>query len=405
MIEYLTLAMRSIKHRKLRSLLTMLGIFVGIAGVVSLVALGNGLQDAVGKEAGKLGFNRIMIQPAGAAFGPLSGGISNVKLTASDIKAIRKAAGVQYAGGLIARSANIKYKDETKNVNVFFHDTDRETLDAIDGANLFDVEKGRDFRHGDMQKVILGWGAANELFDRRIETGSTVEIFGEPFEVIGIQKKTGAPPYDGGVRMVLDGAEAFIDFSEEYTLIIAIAHPQADVEEVAGNIKKKLRKSRGVDEGEEDFSVQTSKQLLDTVFTVFAIIKAVVVGIAAISLFVGAIGITNTMYTAVLERTKEIGIMKAIGAKNSDIAAIFLLESGMLGLAGSIIGVFLGLGTAQAIAMAARAVLGSDLFQASTSPEFLLGMLAFAVVLGSLAGTFPAIQASRLAPVDALRRE
>lgn len=405
MIEYLKIAAGGMKHRRLRSWLTMLGIFIGVAGVVSLVALGNGLQDAVEKEAEKLGFNRIMVQPAGAAFGPLSGGISNVKLTASDIKAVRKAAGAQYVGGLIARNANVRYKEETKSVNVFFHETDRETLDAIDGANLFDVDGGRNFRHGDVQKVILGWSVANELFDRAVETGSTIEIFGEPFEVIGIQKKTGAHPYDGGARMVLDGAEAFIDFSGEYTLIIAIAHPQTDVEEVAGNIKKRLRKSRDVDEGEEDFSVQTSKQLLDTVFAVFAIIQAVVVGIAAISLLVGAIGITNTMYTAVLERTKEIGVMKAIGAKNADIAMIFLFESGMLGLAGGIIGVLLGMGVAQLIAMGARMVLGSDLFQTGVSPEFLIGMLAFTFVLGSISGTLPAIQASRLAPVDALRHE
>lgn len=405
MIEFLRIALRSMRHRKVRAWLTMLGIFIGIAGVVSLVALGNGLQDAVQKETEKLGFNRIMIQPAGAAFGPLSGGISNVKLTQKDIRAARKAAGAQYVGGLIARNGNIKYKAQTDSVNIFFHDTDRETLDALDGANLFTIEKGRDIRKGDRQKVVLGWEVAHEFFDKEIDTGNEIEIFGARFEVVGIQKKTGAPPYDHGIRIPLTGAEHFIDFSDEFTLIIAIAHPKANVEEVAANIKKKLRSSRDVDEGEEDFSVQTAKQLIDTVFAIFAIIQTVIVGIAGISLIVGAIGITNTMYTAVIERTKEIGVMKAIGAKNSDIAMIFLLESGMLGLAGGIIGILVGLGIAEVIAIGARAALGSELFQVYVSTSFMIGMLLFAFILGSLAGTLPAIHASKLAPVDALRHE
>ena len=134
-------------------------------------------------------------------------------------------------------------------------------------------------------------------------------------------------------------------------------------------------------------------------------IQAVVVAIAAISLIVGAIGIMNTMYTAVLERTKEIGVMKAVGARNEDIIMIFLIESGSLGFIGGLIGIAIGLGAANIIAFIARQALGSNLFQVSVDPSILLGILAFSFVIGAFSGVLPALQASNLKPVDALRYE
>ena len=405
MMEHLVIAVRNILNRKLRSWLTMLGIFIGIAGVVSLLALGNGLQDAVQKEFDKLGTNRILIRPAGANFGPLSGDLSEVKLETKDINAIRKSSGVISAGGLIAKNTVVKYKDEPNTLNIFFHDTDRETLETLEKSNLFNVEKGRELRDSDVQKIVIGYNVANDAFDRKLSTGDEVEIAGRKFQIVGIQKKTGAPPYDNGIRLSLHDIEKVIDPNGKFTIIIAIANPDGDVDEVADNIKKKLRSERDVKEGEEDFTVQTSKQIIQTVLAVFQIIQAVVVGIAAISLVVGAIGITNTMYTSVIERTKEIGIMKAIGATNKDIAMIFLFESGILGLLGSLMGLLIGLGGAKLVAMIARRLLESDLFQANVQIEFLLGIITFGFVLGCLAGVLPAMQASKQKPVDSLRYE
>ena len=405
MIEHFKIAIRNMSHSKLRTWLTMLGIFIGIAGVVALIALGNGLQTAVHKEFETLGLNRIMIQPAGAAFGPLSGELSTVKLTERDIDSVRKASGVENAGGFIVRNTNAKFKEKTHSANIFFHSTDQETLKVVKSSNLFKIEKGRDLRKGDVQKVSIGWSVAHEFFDREISPGEELEIFGQKFEVVGTQKKVGSPIHDSSIRISSDGASAFADVSDKYTLIIALADPNADVEEVAKNIEKKLRSSRNVKEGSEDFSVQTSKQILNTVFAIFGIIQAVVVAIAAISLIVGAIGIMNTMYTAVLERTKEIGVMKAVGARNEDIIMIFLIESGSLGFIGGLIGIAIGLGAANIIAFIARQALGSNLFQVSVDPSILLGILAFSFVIGAFSGVLPALQASNLKPVDALRYE
>ncbi|MEK6820731.1 MAG: FtsX-like permease family protein, partial [Nanoarchaeota archaeon] len=165
------------------------------------------------------------------------------------------------------------------------------------------------------------------------------------------------------------------------------------------------RKERGEKEGQETFSVQTSSQLLESFNSIFAVVQAVFVGIAAISLIVGGIGIMNTMYTAVLERTKEIGTMKAVGAKNSDILLIFLFESGLLGLVGGAIGIGLGIGIGKAVEIIAQQQLGTPFLRASFSLTLILGALLFSFVVGSVSGVLPALQASRLKPADALRYE
>ena len=151
--------------------------------------------------------------------------------------------------------------------------------------------------------------------------------------------------------------------------------------------------------------MRTAEQILGTFNNIFAVVQGVLVGIAGISLLVGGIGIMNTMYTSVLERTKEIGTMKAIGAKNSHILLLFLIESGLLGLVGGLIGVIIGLGMAKSAEYLATIYIGSPLLQASMDPIIIFGALAFSFLIGTLSGIFPAMQASRLKPADALRYE
>ena len=174
--------------------------------------------------------------------------------------------------------------------------------------------------------------------------------------------------------------------------------------ETAENIKKALREDRGLDEGEEDFSVETAEQSIATIGTILSIINLVVAGIAAISLIVGGVGIMNTMYTSVLERTREIGIMKAVGARNKDVMYLFLFESGMLGLAGGLIGAVLGLGFAFFVSTVASVAVPSIGFGVSFSPNLFFFSIFFALGIGTLSGILPALQASRLEPVEALRK-
>ena len=170
-------------------------------------------------------------------------------------------------------------------------------------------------------------------------------------------------------------------------------------------IEEKLRKYKGQKEGEEDFYVQTFEEIMAMFGSVINILNGILVLIALISLFVASVNITNTMYTAVLERTKEIGIMKSVGAKNSDILTLFLIESGLLGLVGGLIGVGVGAGIGKSVEYIALTQLGTPFLQASISLELVLGALLFSFVVGSFSGVLPAIQASRMRPVEALRHE
>ena len=178
-----------------------------------------------------------------------------------------------------------------------------------------------------------------------------------------------------------------------------------DVTSVADGIERKLLQIKNEKQDQETFIVQTSEQLLTSFTNIFNIVQGVLVGIAAISLLVGGIGIMNTMYTSVLERTKEIGTMKAVGAKNSDILQIFLFESGLLGLVGGAIGVAMGVGLGKGVQYIATAALGTNLLQASITFPLIAGALAFSFIIGSLSGILPALQAARLKPADALRYE
>ena len=174
---------------------------------------------------------------------------------------------------------------------------------------------------------------------------------------------------------------------------------------VAEDIEEALRDERDERIGQETFSVQSFSQLLETFTDIFAVVQAVLIGIAAISLIVGGIGIMNTMYTSVLERTKEIGIMKAVGARNRDIFLIFLIESGLLGLVGGIIGILLGIGIGKGVEYLAASQLGTPFLQAIFGFPLILSALAFSFIIGAASGVLPAMQAARLKPADALRYE
>jgi putative ABC transport system permease protein len=191
----------------------------------------------------------------------------------------------------------------------------------------------------------------------------------------------------------------------EETQILVETESNAEPEKVAEKIKQVLRKERSEKEGEETFSVQTSEQLLESFSNIFAVVQGVLVGIAAISLIVGGIGIMNTMYTSVLERTKEIGTMKAVGAKNSDVLLIFLFESGLLGMIGGTIGVLIGVGLGKGVEYIAQVALNTNLLRADFSIFLIGGALLFSFLIGALSGIFPAIQAAKLRPADALRYE
>ena len=400
--DFLRLGFQNLRRRKLRSWLTMIGIFIGIAAVVSLISLGQGLQDYITGEFEKMGSDKIIIMPKGmGAHG--SGGASLI-LTSDDLKVIEEVRGVEWASGYLVKQGQAKFKGEAG--IGFATGIEPEDFERLLELGSFTIYEGRSLKKGDKYNVVVGYNHAHEdIWKRNIEIGDTIEIEGYDFKVVGVISKIGNPIDDRILYVTKDVLKEILNIKDEESQILVKTAQGFDPEEVADTIERKLRRFRGEKEDQETFNVQTSEQLLKTFGNIFSVVQAVLVGIAGISLLVGGIGIMNTMYTSVLERTKEIGTMKAIGAKNNQILLLFLFESGLLGLVGGAIGVGIGIGLAKGAEYIAGLYLGTNILQASMDPVIMFGALGFSFVIGALSGILPARQAAKLKPVDALRWE
>jgi len=403
MKSHFNLALNNLKRRKLRSWLTVIGIFIGIAAVVSLITLGAGLKEAITGQFGSLSSDKLTIQNAGSGFGP-PGSTSVRKLTEHDIKIIESVDGVENVISRLIRIAKVEYNDAIAFNYLGSMPENKNQLKIIYESFNPKPASGRLLEENDLGKVVLGSDMARkELFGKKIEIGKKIIIQGKEFEVVGILKPSSSFQLNFVILMMESDMKNLLNIGEESDLIVAQIKPGYDIEKVAETIKEKLRKDRKEKIGEEDFSVQTPLQALSAINTILTVINIIVIGIACISLIVGGIGIANSMYTSVLERKKEIGTMKAIGARNSDILKIFLIESGLLGMAGGIIGIIIGLGFAFVSSSIANLAFGQTILAFRLNYVLVLGSLGFSFLLGIIFGLLPARQASKLNPVDALR--
>ena len=279
-----------------------------------------------------------------------------------------------------------------------------ENLGAV---GFLEIAKGRDITSQDNFGVIVGEQLATETFDKDIFLKNTVEMLDSnisiaKLRVVGITETAShsfGSFFNNAIIMNSDALKKMSSTKIYPMRIIAEAVPGADIDEVKDRVEIALEK----DHGEKDFQAMTTQQIGDIAGNVVGIISLVLIGIAAISLLVGGIGIMNTMLMAVMERTREIGIMKAIGATNNKILAIFLLEAGLVGMVGGGIGLIFGIGISGLVSIVAT--LAGFGLQAVVSPTLIIGALAFSLFVGILSGMVPAIRASRLEPVEALRYE
>lgn len=403
MKDHFMLAFSNLKRRGLRSWLTMIGIFIGIAAVVGLISLGQGLQGAINQQFEQLGKNTIII--TSKTVGPPGTATGNLVLTTKDLDAIKSVRGVDNAVGILVRYTAQTFKQELKVEPVV--GIDPKDISFFSAMQNFKVIKGRDLKSGDTFKAIIGnsYSVDEKVWKKGVVVGNTINIGGTDFKVVGILDKTGNPINDAAIYVPKDTLRQVLNIPDQEDEIDARSQEGFNVTAVADSIERRLLQLKNEKKDQKTFNVQTSEQLLTSFTNIFDIVQGVLVGIAAISLLVGGIGIMNTMYTSVLERTKEIGTMKAVGAKNSDILQIFLFESGLLGLVGGAIGVALGVGLGKGVQYIATIALGTNLLQASITFPLIAGALAFSFLIGSSSGILPALQAARLKPADALRYE
>jgi len=402
-LDYLILALKNLKHRGIRSWLTLLGIFIGVTAVVALIGLGSGLQAAVGAQFGISSTQVLTVQAGGVnAFGAPGSGAVN-KLTTDDVDAVERLSSVEMAIPRIITSGKMEFNDVV-GFGMALSVPDGVERRFAYGVMDLEVETGRMLKDGDVNNVVLGYNywKDGDIFGEPIVPGKTVLLMDERFKVVGILKKTGSFMIDGLVTVNEARLRDLMDYDDDVDIIAVKVRSEDDMDRAREDIEKLMRKRRDVDIGEEDFEVSTPEAMMETVNSVLGGVQAFIIIIASISILVGALGIVNTMTTSVLERRKEIGIMKAIGAKNSQVFMQFFFESGMLGLIGGLVGIVLGTLISVGGIVGINNFIGAEL---SPSIDFILigGALVGSFVVGAVAGIAPAMQAAKQNPVEALR--
>ncbi|MFP4568147.1 MAG: ABC transporter permease [Candidatus Woesearchaeota archaeon] len=401
-LEYFKIAIGSIKKRQLRSWLTLIGIFIGIAAVVSLISIGQGLQAVIQEEFEALGANRIIVQPAGSSFGLVN---AANPLTKDDVDAVTRVSGVDIAAYSSFQVARMEWADDTQ-IGFVVSIPPGEQGELIKAVMAVDgVELGSELRENE-RGVFLGYDYAfSKRYDTNLIPGRKITINGQEFQITGIRESMGNEQDNTQVVMNERDFNELFDAGDEISMMVIEVLPGRVPVEIVPEIEEALRRHRDLKEGQEDFEVETFENVLKSFLTLINVVQVIIIGIASISLFVGAVGITNTMYTAVIERTREIGIMKAIGARNSDIQNMFLIESGILGFIGGAIGVTVGISIGKIIEIIVANAIGADYLKPLFPAWLIIGALAFAFIIGSISGYLPAKQAAKMNPVDALATE
>ncbi len=402
-IENLKYSVKNLIARKSRSFLTILSIFIGIATIFLFISFGFGLYDYVNKLATESGADKFLVQARSAG---APGTDSAFKLTDDDLKEIRRSSGVVEASGLYIKVIQIEHGSERKYTFMMGFSPTSQDLKLVQELMTVNIDKGRLLKKGDLGKAVLGYNYQNpeKIFAKPLKLGDKVLINGVKFDVVGFYEEIGNPQDDAQVYVTEDDIKSLFPLDHPYGMIVGRVDDVDRINTIVEVVKKNLRKLRDQKKGEEDFFVQTYEELINQFRSVLDIIIGFVIMIALVSVLVSAVNTANTMITSVLERTKEIGIMKAIGARNSAIRNIFLLESSLLGLVAGVLGVIFG----AILANFASTVL-TNLGWSFLSPRYtwymFAGLILFATIVGTLSGVTVAIQAAKQNPVDSLRYE
>lgn len=391
--ELFSLALGSLRANKLRSALTMLGIVIGVFSVILLVSLGSGLQAYITNQISGLGSNIIFVMP-GKVGGTQGPGEGLNKLTFANAKYLEeRLQNLALVSPLVQKITTVKYANKSnQNTNIWGTSA---TFPDIINTNIV---RGTFFtkaqeRNGS-RVAIIGQTLVDNLFPNSDPIGKKITISGGKYTVIGIAEQKGSSfGQDQDNTIIIPVTAAKKQFSIDLVNTIYLSANSPLLVEV---VKKRTKDVLLTRLEEDDFTIMTQEQTLETVNNITSVLTAALGGIAAISLVVGGIGVMNIMLVSVTERTKEIGLRKALGAKRKDILMQFLLEAVMLSLVGGTIGILLGL--------AASAIM-AQFFFAVVTPWSVFLAFAFSVAVGIVFGMMPAIRASRLSPIEALRYE
>lgn len=392
------LTIKNIFRRKLRSILTILSVIIGIASVIALVLLSDGLLNTVNEQFDKMG-GRVIIVLAGNFQGnPFeSGRLSKENmLNIKDSENIEKIPAVENVFAMNYLNAQITYRNQDE--FAYLATLPVEKMD--DAFDFFDVSvsEGKTFNGKEGNNAVIGDYIAKKMFDREIKTGNKIKINDMDFRVLGILESIGNESDDSTIYITRKAGDDLLNYEDSVNYIMVKTKADTDNKDTVKRIERLLTKTRD----EENFMIISADDFLELITRLLTLIKVILATIASISVVVGSLGVINSVYTSVLERTKEIGVLKSIGAKINDITFIFVLESLLLSLAGGVIGFGLGVAIAKGVSLYAASA-GFDMFTISITVEIVLLAFILSVIVGIVAGLFPARSAAKLNPVNALR--
>jgi putative ABC transport system permease protein len=406
-LQTIRVAIRALLRNKMRSFLTTLGIIIGVAAVIAMVAIGEGAKAKVEQSFASMGSNLLIVLPGSTAAGGARGGFGSMPtLTWDDLKAIRtEVPSVKYAAAQLRANAQIQAEDQNWSTSVYG------TTPEYFAIRNWTVSQGAAMTDSDVDSsakvVFLGKTVVTQLFGASADpVGQLVRIKGVPFEVAGVLQAKGQTPtgqdYDDAAFIPIKSFQTKIQggLQNYITGVIFVgANSQADTHRAETQVSNLLRDRHHIQPGaDDDFSIRNLTELASAQEEGTRTMTTLLAGIAAVSLLVGGIGIMNIMLVSVTERTREIGVRMAVGAKPRHILAQFLVEALTLSIAGGVLGLVLGIGAAQRLASQFN-------WPMLIQPGIVVIAVCFSALVGIGFGLYPARKASRLDPIEALRYE
>ncbi|AKF92597.1 ABC transporter permease [Brevibacillus laterosporus] len=399
--EAMRVSLRSVTANKLRSLLTMLGIMIGVSAVIAMVAIGEGAKASVANQINGLGSNLLIISAGQARQGGISLGAGSLSLSLEDAAALQQKDSIADVAPAVSTRAQLVYQNSN------YLSSLEGTTEAFPQVRNVSLQEGRFFTNFEVSEqanvVVIGPEIVTNLFASSNESpiGKTIEINRIPFTVVGILKSQGSSGMtnnDDKVMIPITTAMERLGQSSIRT-IYASATSADEMLQAQFDIQQTLRSQHKLMPSQEnDFTISSQSDILETAQSVTSVMTTLLSGIAAISLVVGGIGIMNIMLVSVTERTREIGIRKAIGATKTAIMQQFLIESVTLSILGGLIGIVLGVGAAWVV----NKLGGVEI--AITITPMLYAFLS-SLLVGVVFGVYPAKKAAEMKPIDALRYE
>jgi putative ABC transport system permease protein len=404
--DMLEISLTSIKHRRLRSWLTILGIVIGVASIISLLSVSLGMQQQINERTSSLGANIISITPGSSKAmripgqgmmgggppgrGAFGGEEADEKITFREADILSTMPGVYRLDTQIQERLEVSYKNENSSLSVI--GTDPSAFKDVEQA---EIDEGRYLNTNDKYSVVVGYNVPERVFGEEDLLNKQIEIDGVVFRVVGILQQYGTS--DSNLYIPVETAKSLFDQYDEIDTIKVSVREGHDLDEVAEDLEQELLSLHNLEGDDPDFTVTTPTSLQSAVSSISDTLGLFLGGIASISLVVGGIGVLNTMFMSVLEQTKIIGVFKALGAKDREIVLLFLFEAAILGFVGGFAGVLLSIFASMAMeSFSVPTLITLDLVA--------LGLI-FSVAVGIVAGIAPARNAASISPVEALRYE